>query len=158
MDTGQMYAEGGTQNHSFAKATGAEQKPVRRSGRPCGSRSRGSRSRLSEAAYMELVPDGVRVGFKKEGRGRDGAYHLLLMEAVANQFLEGKKMPPLHFEVGSDEQHHLIEVEFVPGNAENATFQPDGIHTSVHRGPVAGTDPEETVIPAEKVLSMTIIW
>jgi len=107
---------------------------------------------------MEMVPDGVRVGFKKEGRGRDGAYHLLLMEAVANQFLGGKKMPPLYFEVGSDQDHHLVEVAFVPGKAENATFQPEGIHTGVHRGPVAMTDREETIIPAEKVLSMTIIW
>jgi len=153
MDTGQMYAEGGTQNHSFAKATGAERGAVRRTGL-----SRGSRSQLSEAAYVEMVPDGVRVGFKKEGRGRDGAYHLLLMEAVANQFLEGKKMPPLHFEVGSDQDHHLVEVAFVAGKAENATFQPDGVHTGVYRGPAARTDPEETIIPAEKVLSMTIIW
>jgi hypothetical protein len=141
MDTGQMYAGGATQHRSFADAKGRERGAVRRKGWP-----RGSRSHLSEAAYMELVPDGVRVGFKKEGRDRDGVYHLLLMEGLANQFLEGKTMPKLVFEVGSDDDHHLVEMEFVAGKGETATFQRDGVHT------------EQGVTPVEKVLSMTMIW
>jgi hypothetical protein len=62
-------------------------------------------------------------------------------------------MPRLVFEVGSDDNHDVVELGFVAGNGDNATFQRNGVHTAL------GVEERKTaVIPAEKVLSMTMIW